>query len=101
VADPDLLAVAEELYAASLDEFVGLRNARAKALKNHPGGRELAMRVRAFRKPALAAWVVNVFVRAQSAQVEEMMGVAQALRTAQQRMDGDDLSLDPPMNWAG
>ena len=55
----ELLDVADELYGLPLAEFTPARDARAKALK----GTEHASRVKALRKPSLAAWVVNLLVR--------------------------------------
>ncbi len=39
----------------------------------------------------MAAWVVNLFVRRESAQVEQVIAVGTALREAQEGMDGAEL----------
>jgi chromosome segregation ATPase len=39
----------------------------------------------------VAAWVVNLFVRRESGQVEQLVGVGEALREAQEGMDGAEL----------
>lgn len=85
----DLLAVADELYALALGEFTPARDARAKELKTTD--QELAARVRSLRKPSLAAWVVNVLVRHDTEQVEQVLAVGAALREAQAAMSGEEL----------
>lgn len=83
----DLLAVADELYALSPGDFTPARDAKAKELK----GTDLAPRVKALRKPSLAAWVVNLLVRHETEQVEQVLSVGAALRQAQASMSADDL----------
>jgi hypothetical protein len=83
----DLLTVADELYALPLDRFTPARDARAKELK----GSDLAAPVKALKKPSLAAWVVNLFVRRDPEQVEQVLAVGVALREAQEGMDGAEL----------
>ena len=85
--EPDLLTIAEKLYGLPLAEFTPARDARAKALK----GTELAPRVKALRKPSVAAWVVNLLVRRETDQVDQVLAVGRALREAQQQMAGDQL----------
>src|SRR3954452_22725538 len=80
MADAELLEIADELYGLSLAEFTPARDARAKALK----GTELAGPVKALRKPSMAAWVVNLLVRRDAEQVEQVLAVGAALREAQQ-----------------
>src|SRR5688500_17522813 len=83
----DLLAIADELYALGLAEFTPARDAKAKELK----GTDLAPRVKALKKPSLAAWVVNLLVRHETEQVEQVLTVGAALREAQASMSGDEL----------
>jgi len=83
----ELLAVADDLYALPLAEFTPARDARVKDLK----GTELAAPVKRLRKPSLAAWVVNLLVRRDAAQVEQVLQVGAALRQAQESMSGDEL----------
>jgi hypothetical protein len=83
----DLLGIADELYALGLGDFTPARDAKAKELK----GTDLAPRVKALRKPSVAAWVVNLLVRLESDQVEQVLTVGAALREAQASMSGDDL----------
>ena len=83
----ELLEIADELYGLPLPDFTPARDARAKALK----GTELAPRVKALKKPSVAAWVVNLLVRRETAQVEQVLAVGAALRDAQASMSGDAL----------
>lgn len=82
-----LLELADELYALPLAQFTPARDARAKELK----GTELGRRVKALRKPSTAAWVVDLLVRRESAQVDQVLGVGAALREAQQAMSAGEL----------
>lgn len=84
-----LLDVADELYALSLGEFTPARDARAKEAKGDDP--ELAQQVRALRKPTTAAWVVNLLVRRESGQIEQVLEVGAALREAQAAMSADEL----------
>ena len=85
--EQSLLEIADELYGLSLPEFTPARDARAKALKGTP----LAARVKALRKPSTAAWVVNLLVRRDTEQVEQVLSVGAALREAQASMSADEL----------
>ncbi len=86
--DP-LLDVADELYALPLGEFTRARDLRAKELKGQD--RALADRVKALRKPSLAAWVLNLLVRRDPEQVAQVLAVGEALREAQATLDGEQL----------
>lgn len=83
----ELLSIADELYALALGDFTPARDAKVKELK----GTELAARVKAFKKPSLAAWVVNLLVRHETEQVEQVLSVGALLREAQASMSGDEL----------
>jgi hypothetical protein len=78
-----LVEVAEELYGLPLASFTPARDARARELR----GSDLAGPVKALRKPATAAWVVNLLVRRETEQVAQMIAVGAALREAQAGMD--------------
>ncbi|TNM45106.1 hypothetical protein FHP29_04665 [Nocardioides albidus] len=84
---PDLLEIADELYALPLPEFTPARDARAKELKGTP----LAAQVKALRKPSTAAWVVDLLVRREAGQVDQVLSVGAALREAQQAMSAGEL----------
>jgi hypothetical protein len=83
----ELLDIADELYALGLGDFTPARDAKAKQLK----GTDLAPKVKTLKKPSLAAWVVNLLVRHETEQVEQVLTVGAALREAQASMSGDEL----------
>ncbi|WP_309650042.1 hypothetical protein [Nocardioides sp.] len=83
----ELLAVADELYALTLAEFTPARDARAKELK----GSDLGKDVKMLKKPSLAAWVVNLLVRRDPDQVDQVLTVGAALRGAAAAMSGEQL----------
>ena len=89
MAEGELLTIADELYALSLPEFTPARDARAKDLK--ASDKDLSVQVKALKKPSLAAWVVNVLVRHETEQVDQVLAVGVALRKAQAGMSGDEL----------
>lgn len=83
-----LLALADELYSLPLVEFTARRDAIVREVKAE---RELAARVKALKKPTVAAWVVNLLVRRDAEQVTQMLEVGTALREAQAGMSAEDL----------
>jgi hypothetical protein len=92
VADP-LLQLADELYSLPLADFTPARDAMVKERKasKDAADKELAARVKALRKPSVAAWVVNLLVRREAAQVDQVLQVGVALREAQANLAGDEL----------
>lgn len=83
----ELLEIADELYALPPAEFTPARDAKAKELK----GTDLAPVVKALKKPGIAAWVVNLLVRRESGQVDQLLSVGAALRDAQAAMSAGEL----------
>lgn len=88
MADPTLDEIAVALYAGAPEEFVTARDTRAKEVADPT----LAAAVRAFRKPSVAAWVVNVFAQERAAQLGEALQLAAELREAQDDLDGPALA---------
>ncbi|MBB6417519.1 hypothetical protein [Streptomyces sp. AK010] len=86
----DYDSVADELYALRPEEFTAAR-ASAMASARTAGGRELAERIRALRKPSLAAWVSNLLVRSSPGEVESLLRLGEGLRQAHQDLDGTQL----------
>lgn len=87
--EQEVLAAADELYAVPLTEFTRRRDqAVAAAKKDDP---ELADALKALRKPTVAAWAVNLFVRRESAQLDQLLDLGAALRDAQTALDGEEL----------
>ena len=89
MAEADLLTIADELYGLTLPDFTPARDARAKELKG--ADKELSAQVKALKKPSVAAWVVNVLVRHETEQVDQVLAVGVALREAQAGMSGEEL----------
>ena len=87
MTDP-LLEAADLLYGLTLPEFTPARDA---LVKEHKADKELAARIKALKKPSLAAWVVNLLVRRDAPQVDQVLVVGEALRQAQQDLDGAEL----------
>ncbi|MDQ0641998.1 transposase [Microbacterium murale] len=87
-AESTLAEIAAALYAGPPDDFVAVRNAHAKAASD----RDVAQRVRALRKPSVAAWVVNVFARERSDELGEALQLAAELREAQADLDAQALA---------
>lgn len=90
MAERDLTAAAEELYALSPDAFTARRNELAKEAKG-AGDKDLAARVGKLPKPSTAAWVVNMLVRHDPDQVDQVLTLGAALREAQENMAGEEL----------
>ncbi len=88
-ADP-FEAIAAELYGLAPGDFTAARNDYAKQLKDE-GDRELSDRVKALRKPAAAAWVVNMLVRHNADEMTQVLDLGESLRQAQADLDGDAL----------
>ena len=83
----DLLDIADELYGLPMADFTPARDAKAKELK----GSDLAAPVKALKKPTMAAWVVNMLVRHETEQVDQVLAVGAALRDAAESLDGKEL----------
>ena len=83
--DAALDEIAVELYALTPEEFTAARNARAAA-----SARALAARVKALRKPTVAAWAVDRLAR--EGQLADALDLAAALRDAQDDLDAAELS---------
>jgi hypothetical protein len=84
-----LLGHADELYSLPAGAFTRARDALAKELRGDD--RQLADRVKALRRPSVAAWVVNLLVRREVGQVDQVLEVGAALREAQRSLDGEEL----------
>lgn len=85
-----LRAAVEQLYAAPLSRFTPLRTelvVQARAA----GDKGLAASVARLRKPTVAAWAVNHYVRHHRDGLADLQGFAELLRTAQRTLDADQL----------
>lgn len=86
-----LLEAADRLYGLTLPEFTPARDALVKSLRKDD--RELSDQIKALKKPSTAAWVVNLLVRRDPEQVDQVLVVGAALREAQASLDGDELRV--------
>ncbi|WP_168626763.1 transposase [Cryobacterium sp. BB307] len=77
--------VARELYALPPDAFTAARNDRAKA--DPAIGKE----VKAFKKPSVAAWAVNLLAARRGDELEQVLALGAALREAQDDLDAKSL----------
>ena len=77
----DVVQALDELYAAPLDEFTAKRNALAKDLGGADGAR-----IKALKKPNVAAWAINQVARTHSADVKDLFDQTEKVRRAQRRV---------------
>jgi len=80
--------IVDRLYGLPLAEFTQARNAAASDLRK-AGERETAARVKALRRPTVAAGAVNRLVREHRDDVEQFLRAAAELRDAQFSGEGD------------
>jgi len=85
-----LRAAVEQLYAAPPGEFTALRTQLAKQARS-AGDVDLAKAVTALRKPTVAAWALNHFVREHGGELDDFRAFAELLREAQRTLDADQL----------
>jgi hypothetical protein len=87
-----LVEIADRLYAEPLSTFTAARDAAAKGAGSGEGAdKELAARVKALKKPSVAAWAMNLLVRREAEQIDQVLALGESLRTAAESMAGDDL----------
>ncbi len=84
------MAAAEELYSTRPDEFVPRRTELAAEAKGD-GDKTLVAEIKKLPKPVTAAWTVNMLVRHEPDQVEQVLALGSALREAQATMAGEEL----------
>lgn len=87
MSDP-LLEIADDLYSLPLADFTPTRDA---LVKEHKADTSLAAGIKGLRKASLAAWVVNLLVRRDPDQVDQVLAVGAALRDAQENLDATQL----------
>ena len=89
--DPDrLLELALGLYAVAPGEFTPARTAAVAQAKGS-GEKELAAALGRLRKPSTGAWAVNLLVRREADQIDQVLAMATSLRAAAESLDGDEL----------
>jgi hypothetical protein len=87
MSSADLVAIADGLYAEPATAFTASRDRAAKGCAD----KALAARIKALRKPSVAAWAINLLVRREADQIEQVLGIAASLRAAAESMDGEEL----------
>jgi hypothetical protein len=78
--------VAAELYVVAPGEFVERRDARARELRE-AGDKKLAAEVKKWRRPLVAAWVVNLLAWERPEQLEKLLALGTDLVAAQRDRD--------------
>ena len=86
----DSAAVGAELYGLTPSEFVAARDARA-AEARRGGDKELAVAIKAMKRPSVGAWLANLLVRERTDEVDRMVELGAQLRTAQESLAPDQL----------
>ena len=90
--DSRLLEVADRLYAEPLSAFTPARDAAARAASTgEDADKALATRIKSLRKPSVAAWAVNLLVRREGDQIDQVLALGDSLRAAAESMSADDL----------
>ncbi|MFI7597145.1 hypothetical protein [Actinoplanes sp. NPDC049681] len=89
-APPGTDEIIRQLYESHPDGFVAGRAAAVAAAKK-AGDKEAAKRLAALRKPTVAAWLVNLLALRRPELIEDLVGLATALRQAQRTLQGDQL----------
>ncbi|WP_309712540.1 hypothetical protein [Pseudolysinimonas sp.] len=84
-----LADVADGLYGVPPADFIAQRTARVKDVA---GDKELAARVKELRKPAPAAWVVNLLARSRRDDLEQLLDLGAELRAAQAALNRDEIT---------
>lgn len=86
----DLESAAADLYAADPDEFIARRTELTRAARQ-AGNRSLATAIGKLRKPTRSAWLVNLYARSVSDELQELLDLGAALRAAQEQLSAADL----------
>lgn len=86
----DLAEAADRLYDAPPEEFVA-RRAALVATARAARDRSLAAAIGKLRRPTRSAWLVNRYAREGTAELEALLDLGEALRTAQQKLSGVEL----------
>lgn len=88
--DAGVVEAAEELYGVPPGDFTAAREELVRKAKGS-GDRELAAALQQLKRPTVAAWAVNLLVREEADLVQQVLDVGEALRDAQEGLEGDAL----------
>lgn len=83
----------DDLYSQPLESFTSLRNAIAKAVKDAKDD-DSAARVKALKKPSVAAWTINQLVRQHPREMKKLLSVRDRLEGAGSSQELRDLSRE-------
>jgi hypothetical protein len=86
----DFEEAADALYAAPAADFIATRNELAKQLKAD-GDQLGSTRLKAMRKPTVAAWVTNLVSRKLPDELDDLLALGEEFREATADLDGDRL----------
>jgi len=86
----DFEEAADALYAAPAADFIATRNELAKQLKAD-GDQLASTRLKAMRKPTVAAWVANLVARKLPDEIDDLLALGDEFREATADLDGDRL----------
>jgi hypothetical protein len=90
VEQVDFEEAASRLYAAPAADFIASRNELAKQLK--AAGDQLgSTRLKALRKPTVAAWLTNLLARERPDQLDDLLALGDEFREATADLDGERL----------
>ncbi|MFG1910923.1 hypothetical protein [Kribbella sp. NPDC048928] len=86
----DFEEAADAVYAAPAADFIATRNELAKQLKadGDPLG---STRLKALRKPTVAAWIANLLARNLPEELDDLLALGDEFREATADLDGDRL----------
>lgn len=82
--------VAQRLYGLLPEDFTSARDDAARGARA-AGDREAAKAIAGLRRPSLAAWLVNALIRHRPTEVEQLLTLGEALRSAQLGLAGDEM----------
>ncbi|WP_433165511.1 hypothetical protein [Kribbella sp. CA-247076] len=86
----DFEEAADALYAAPAADFIATRNELAKQLKAD-GDQLGSTRLKAMRKPTVAAWVTNLVARQRPDDLDDLLALGDEFREATADLDGERL----------
>ncbi|MCT4351634.1 hypothetical protein M5362_00620 [Streptomyces sp. Je 1-79] len=86
----DVEQVIDELYGAAPEEFVAARDARSAEARSSKDT-SAAKRIAALRRPTLAAWASNRFVRERPEDVRRLLTLGETLQEATRLLDATKL----------
>ncbi|WP_338748930.1 hypothetical protein [Janibacter alittae] len=90
----DLAEAVDELYGASLADFVAVRARLVARAKDEAP--DLVDELKTLRKPTVPAWLLNRVARCEPAVVGALLDLGERMRTAQAKGDGAALSAARP-----